>query len=81
MFTGMRRQVEQKCSFCGKRQDQVRKLIAGPGVFICDQCVALCNEVLHDETPAEASAAPHAKVAEWARVQKIIDAIRHSYTK
>jgi hypothetical protein len=34
------------CSFCGKRQDQVGELIAGPGVWICDQCVALCVEIL-----------------------------------
>ena len=34
------------CSFCGKRQDQVRKLVAGPGVWICDNCVALCVEIL-----------------------------------
>jgi hypothetical protein len=34
------------CSFCGKRQDQVRKLVAGPGVWICDHCVALCVEIL-----------------------------------
>jgi ATP-dependent Clp protease ATP-binding subunit ClpX len=34
------------CSFCGKRQDQVRKLVAGPGVWICDQCVALCVEIV-----------------------------------
>jgi ribosomal protein L37AE/L43A len=34
------------CSFCGKRQDQVRKLVTGPGVWICDQCVALCVEIL-----------------------------------
>ena len=32
-----------KCSFCGKSQDQVRKLIAGPGVYICDECIDLCN--------------------------------------
>jgi hypothetical protein len=34
------------CSFCGKRQHQVRKLVAGPGVWICDQCVALCVEIV-----------------------------------
>jgi hypothetical protein len=34
------------CSFCGKPQDQVRKLVAGPGVWICDNCVALCVEIL-----------------------------------
>jgi len=38
-----------KCSFCGKSQDQVRKLIAGPGVYICDECVDLCNEILDEE--------------------------------
>ena len=38
-----------KCSFCGKAQDQVRKLIAGPGVYICDECIDLCNEILDEE--------------------------------
>ena len=38
-----------KCSFCGKTQDQVKKLIAGPDVFICDECVELCNEILDEE--------------------------------
>jgi len=38
-----------KCSFCGKSQEQVRKLIAGPGVYICNECVELCNEILDDE--------------------------------
>jgi ATP-dependent Clp protease ATP-binding subunit ClpX len=38
-----------KCSFCGKSQDQVRKLIAGPGVYICDECIDLCNEILSEE--------------------------------
>ena len=38
-----------KCSFCGKMQKQVRKLIAGPGVFICDECIALCVEIVEEE--------------------------------
>ena len=38
-----------KCSFCGKSQKQVRKLIAGPGVFICDECILLCNEIVEEE--------------------------------
>ncbi|HGY5533424.1 MAG: ATP-dependent protease ATP-binding subunit ClpX [Prochlorococcus sp.] len=38
-----------KCSFCGKSQDQVRKLIAGPGVYICDECIDLCTEILDEE--------------------------------
>lgn len=42
-----------KCSFCGKGQRQVKKLIAGPGVYICDECVDLCNEILEEELTAE----------------------------
>jgi ATP-dependent Clp protease ATP-binding subunit ClpX len=38
-----------KCSFCGKNQDQVKKLVAGPGVYICDECIDLCNEILAEE--------------------------------
>lgn len=38
-----------KCSFCGKTQEQVRKLVAGPGVYICDECIALCNEIIEEE--------------------------------
>lgn len=38
-----------KCSFCGKPQDQVKKLVAGPGVYICDECIELCNEIIEEE--------------------------------
>ena len=38
-----------KCSFCGKTQDQVRRLIAGPNVYICDECVELCDEIIQEE--------------------------------
>jgi hypothetical protein len=37
------------CSFCGKRPDQVQRLIAGPGVYVCDQCISICNEILAEE--------------------------------
>jgi ATP-dependent Clp protease ATP-binding subunit ClpX len=52
-----------KCSFCGKSQEQVRKLIAGPGVYICDECVELCNEILDEELldPNGPAAQPPAK--------------------
>jgi ATP-dependent Clp protease ATP-binding subunit ClpX len=54
-----------KCSFCGKSQEQVRKLIAGPGVYICDECVDLCNEILDEELfesgSSSAAAAPTAR--------------------
>jgi ATP-dependent Clp protease ATP-binding subunit ClpX len=41
------------CSFCGKSQHEVKKLIAGPSVFICDECIDLCNEIIRDELPPE----------------------------
>lgn len=44
---------ELRCSFCGKSKDEVRKLIAGPGVFICDECVELCNDILADDLAEE----------------------------
>ena len=53
-----------KCSFCGKSQEQVRKLIAGPGVYICDECIDLCNEILDEElteSQVAARSAPETK--------------------
>jgi ATP-dependent Clp protease ATP-binding subunit ClpX len=52
-----------KCSFCGKSQEQVRKLIAGAGVYICDECIALCNEIIVEEL--------HQSVDENVRLRKI----------
>ena len=43
-----------KCSFCGKSQKQVKKLIAGPGVYICDECIDLCNEIIEEELTEQA---------------------------
>ena len=43
------------CSFCGKSQHEVKKLIAGPSVFICDECIELCNDIIRDEIPVEGS--------------------------
>ena len=67
-----------KCSFCGKSQEQVRKLIAGPGVYICDECVELCNEILDEElmeegtTVSPSTPSPEAKpVKKRNRSQKI----------
>ena len=41
------------CTFCGKGQEDVRKLIAGPSVYICDECVDLCNDIIEEEVKAE----------------------------
>jgi ATP-dependent Clp protease ATP-binding subunit ClpX len=49
------------CSFCGKSQHEVKKLIAGPSVFICDECIELCNDIIRDEVPAEGAEARAAK--------------------
>ena len=49
------------CSFCGKSQHEVKKLIAGPSVFVCDECIELCNEIIRDELPASVSDTKDAK--------------------
>lgn len=49
MFKFNEEKGQLKCSFCGKSQEQVRKLVAGPGVYICDECVELCNEIVEEE--------------------------------
>ena len=70
-----------KCSFCTKSQDQVKKLIAGPGVYICDECVDLCNEILDEEllegvppsTPAESSAPRFADIPKPHEIKVFLD--------
>ncbi|MEJ2177466.1 MAG: ATP-dependent Clp protease ATP-binding subunit ClpX [Gammaproteobacteria bacterium] len=57
------------CSFCGKSQHEVRKLIAGPSVFICDECVDLCNEIIREETSTEV--APEGKNGGFPNPQEI----------
>jgi hypothetical protein len=52
---------EMRCSFCGRLPREVAKLIAGPGIYICDGCVGLCVGILEDETPVEQPTLP-----EWA---------------
>jgi ATP-dependent Clp protease ATP-binding subunit ClpX len=47
------RTIKLNCSFCGKSQDEVKKLIAGPMVYICDECIELCNEIIQEETKKE----------------------------
>ena len=51
-----------RCSFCGKTQDEVKKLVAGPTVYICNECVALCNNILKEEDKAETKGAPKPKL-------------------
>lgn len=52
-MSGKKEETKLKCSFCGKTQNQVHKLIAGPGVYICDQCIELCSEIIEEEFGGE----------------------------
>ncbi|HWO93929.1 MAG TPA: ClpX C4-type zinc finger protein, partial [Dehalococcoidia bacterium] len=59
MANGRASRVQYHCSFCGKNQDQVRRLIAGPGaVYICDECVDLCREIIDEEATGQTKAKP-----------------------
>ena len=60
------------CSFCGKSQHEVRKLIAGPSVFICDECVELCNDIIREEMQ-EQSPAGSAKLPKPIEINSILD--------
>ncbi|MBX5463966.1 MAG: ATP-dependent Clp protease ATP-binding subunit ClpX [Clostridia bacterium] len=54
MFKFTEEKGQLKCSFCGKYQDQVKRLVAGPGVYICDECVELCSDIIEEELNEEA---------------------------
>ncbi|TMA59932.1 MAG: ATP-dependent Clp protease ATP-binding subunit ClpX [Deltaproteobacteria bacterium] len=61
------------CSFCGKSQDEVRKLIAGPTVYICDECVDLCNDIIVEECDQEDSFASVSAVPKPAEIKRVLD--------
>src|ERR1700746_2328634 len=62
------------CSFCGKSQHEVRKLIAGPSVFVCDECVELCNDIIREEVQEEKNAANARKKCPTPReINQILD--------
>lgn len=61
------------CSFCGKSQHEVRKLIAGPSVFICDECVELCNDIIREEIQEQGGSIPGTKLPTPREVNKILD--------
>ncbi len=61
------------CSFCGKSQHEVKKLIAGPSVFICDECIALCNDIIRDELPEEAAKAGRSDLPTPREISAILD--------
>src|ERR1700676_2051510 len=62
------------CSFCGKSQHEVRKLIAGPSVFICDECIELCNDIIREEgATADAARADKNKLPTPHEIRQILD--------
>jgi ATP-dependent Clp protease ATP-binding subunit ClpX len=61
------------CSFCGKSQDEVRKLIAGPTVYICDECIELCNEIIAEEYQKEEIGRTRTKVPTPSEIKKALD--------
>lgn len=61
------------CSFCGKSQHEVRKLIAGPSVFICDECVDLCNDIIREEIQEKSGASARSKLPTPREISKILD--------
>jgi len=61
------------CSFCGKSQKEVKKLIAGPSVYICDECIGLCNDIIADELGKGDGSGGHVKVPKPSEITKILD--------
>ncbi len=62
-----------KCSFCGKPQEAVKKIIAGPGVFICDECITLCQDIMEEEKYDEEIAEENLEIPTPAKIKKILD--------
>ncbi len=61
------------CSFCGKNQHEVRKLIAGPSVYICDECIALCNDIIQEEIEDEVAQQPNEKLPPPTEIKAFLD--------
>ncbi len=61
------------CSFCGKGQDEVRKLIAGPTVYICDECIELCNDIIAEECDQDEAISAVSSVPKPADIRKVLD--------
>ena len=62
-----------KCSFCGKLQEQVRKLVAGPGVYICDECIELCNEIIAEELHEQSKSVIDRSLPKPKEIKAILD--------
>jgi ATP-dependent Clp protease ATP-binding subunit ClpX len=70
---GDRKGSDLLCSFCGKSQDEVKKLIAGPAVYICDECIELCNDIMAEEYEKEEVAKRSGSIPKPREIKKIMD--------
>ncbi|MDI6789911.1 MAG: ClpX C4-type zinc finger protein, partial [Thermodesulfobacteriota bacterium] len=70
---GDRKGSDLLCSFCGKSQDEVKKLIAGPAVYICDECIELCNDIMAEEYEKEEVAKRSGSIPKPQEIKKIMD--------
>src|SRR4051812_40710393 len=61
------------CSFCGKAQKEVKKLIAGPTVYICDECIGLCNDIIAEEIEKEDQSYGSSAIPKPAQIKKVLD--------
>ena len=61
------------CSFCNRTQEEVRKLIAGPSVYICDECIDLCNDIIAEEVDQQDGAATHSSVPRPKEIKAFLD--------
>ncbi|MDH3948823.1 MAG: ATP-dependent Clp protease ATP-binding subunit ClpX, partial [Gammaproteobacteria bacterium] len=61
------------CSFCGKSQHEVRKLIAGPSVFVCDECVELCNDIIREEVQEQSASVTGSELPTPHEIKEILD--------
>ncbi len=61
------------CSFCGKSQREVKKLIAGPTVYICDECIELCNDIIAEEYGREEAASQESRIPKPREIKEVLD--------
>ncbi len=66
-------EMQLKCSFCGKSREQVKKLVAGPGVYICDECIGLCNEIIEEELCKDIGESPEEEIIDIPKPREIYD--------
>ena len=70
-----------KCSFCGKSQKQVIKLIAGPGVYICDECIELCVEIIEEEKVEKLETSPEEYLPLPKEINQSLNAVSYTHLR